>query len=142
VIFLQESTGCFASNQAKNFGSTVCVLQQSTKQTLSSGLWRDIRLWPFTPPPIPSHDIIPEIVVTPASKTSGTILPKEGEIRRRSFSQRFSCVTQDKDNEPRALDLFSGMGSVTKVLQKEGFHVTSLDKNSKYDAALQFAVVD
>jgi len=42
LIFRQESTGCFASNQAKNSGSTVCVSQQPTNQTLSSVLWSGI----------------------------------------------------------------------------------------------------
>ena len=37
------------------------------------------RLWPCTSPPIPSHDVIPEIVVTPPQKRHpGALCPKRG----------------------------------------------------------------
>jgi len=77
--------------------------------------------------------------VTPPSKAAETILPTE--IRRGRFLQRISVVSADKDKERRALDLFSGTGSVTKVLQKKGFHVTIIEMNSEYSADLRVDIL-
>ena len=37
------------------------------------------------------------------------------------------------DNLPRALELFSGTGSVGRVLAQRGYQVTSLDINKKFN---------
>ena len=42
----------------------------------------------------------------------------------------------------RALDLFSGTGSVTKVLQEVGYRVTSLDFLAKYNADLAVDILE
>jgi len=120
------------------------VSWEVTNRTLLSVLWRGggDHLWPCLSPPTRIHNIIPEIVVTPPSKGSKTILPKEGEVRRRSSLQRMSLVAQDKDKKRRALDLVLGTGSATKVIKKEGLHVKSLDMNSKYDADLHIDIFD
>jgi len=81
-------------------------------------------------------DIIPEIVVTPPSKKSDTLLCKDWDVRIRIFLKRTSLVTQDKDKERRALVFFSCTGSVTKVLKREEFYVKNPEINSRYDADL------
>ena len=43
----------------------------------------------------------------------------------------------EEDQVLRALDLFSGTGSVTKVLRELGYQVTTLDLDPKYNADLQ-----
>jgi len=92
---------------------------------------------------MPVHDIVPKIVVTPPSEASETPPAKErGGVGRRSLRQRISLVTQDKGKEQMSLDFFSGTGSVTKVLQKEVFHFTSLNMNSTFDAVLRIDILD
>ena len=46
------------------------------------------------------------------------------------------------DNPPRALDLFSGTGSATRVLQKGGFEVTSLDVDPQYHPTICCSILE
>ena len=48
----------------------------------------------------------------------------------------------DEDQGLRALDLFSGTGSVTKVLQKLGYQVTTLDLDPKFHPDIQLDIRD
>jgi len=60
----------------------------------------------------------------------------------RSFLQGISPVAQDKENERRVLDVFSGTGRVTKGIKNKEFHGKSLDMNCKFDAFLCIEILD
>jgi len=91
---------------------------------------------------MPVNDIVTGIVVIHQARNLRPLLQKRGRWGDGAFSNEISLVTEDKEEERRALDLFSGTGSVTKVLQKEGFHVTRIDMNSKFDADLRMDILD
>lgn len=89
------------------------------------------RLWAWTSPPKPIENNIAEILVTPPKRPVDTIPPKEKEVIRRTFLRIIPLVTQDNDKKGRALDFFSATGSMTNLMQDQGFHVESLDIHYK-----------
>ena len=56
--------------------------------------------------------------------------------------QRLTAQPLVEVEERRALDLFSGTGSVARVLEEAGFEVTTLDNDPRYEAELIIDILD
>lgn len=76
----------------------------------------------------PLRDCVDQTVVnkTTPTRSVGIVLPPE-----------VTLVEVDHVHKKRALDLFTGTGSVRKVLESAGWEVTSLDESPRWHATIQ-----